>query len=34
MQIRIRIDGLLEDYAEVPTDVEKNLTTRVKIIAG
>ena len=34
MQIRIRIDGLLQDYAEVPTDVEKNLTTRIKIIAG
>ena len=34
MQIRIRIDGLLQDYAEVPEDVEKNLTTRVKIIAG
>lgn len=32
--IRIRIDGLLHDYAEVPSDVEKNLITRIKIIAG
>ena len=34
MIIRIRIDGSLEDYADVPQDVEKNLTTRVKIIAS
>lgn len=34
MVIRIRIDGSLEDYADVPQDVEKNLTTRVKIIAS
>lgn len=34
MKIRIRIDGLLMDYAEVPNDIKKNLVTRVKIIAG
>lgn len=32
--IRIRVDGLLQDYAEVPSDVEKNLITRIKIIGG
>lgn len=34
MKIRIRIDGALEDYAEIPNAVKKNLTTRVKIISG
>ena len=34
MKIRIRIDGSLSDYAEVPNSVKKNLITRVKIIAG
>lgn len=34
MKIRIRIDGALSDYAEVPNSVKKNLITRVKIIAG
>ena len=34
MRIRIRIDGALSDYAEVPNSVKKNLVTRVKIIAG
>lgn len=34
MKIRIRIDGLLTDYAEVPNDVKKNMITRVKIISG
>ena len=34
MKIRIRIDGLLIDYAEVPNDIKKNLVTRIKIISG
>ena len=34
MKIRIRIDGQLIDYAEVPNLIKKNLVTRIKIISG
>ena len=34
MKIRIRIDGVLIDYAEVPNTIKKNLITRIKIISG
>lgn len=34
MKIRIRIDGQLIDYTDVPNEIKKNLITRVKIIAG
>ena len=34
MKVRIRVDGSLQDYCEVPNSIRKNLTTRVKIIAG
>ncbi len=34
MMIRIRIDGALSDYAEIPNSIKKNLVTRVKILAG
>ena len=34
LKVRIRIDGDLIDYAEVPNSIRKNLTTRVKIISG
>lgn len=34
MKIRIRIDGSLHDYAEIPNTVKKNLITRIKIISG
>ena len=34
MKIRIRVDGLLQDYAEVPNSIKKNLITRIKIISG
>ncbi len=34
MKIRIRIDGKLIDYAEVPNGIKKNLITRIKIISG
>lgn len=34
MKLRIRIDGMLVDYAEVPNEIKKNLITRIKIISG
>jgi len=34
MKLRIRIDGALQDYAEIPNSIKKNLITRVKIISG
>ncbi len=34
MKVRIRIDGSLTDYTEVPNAVKKNLVTRIKIISG
>ena len=34
MVIRIRVDGDLVDYADVPSTFQKNLVTRVKIISG
>ena len=32
--IRIRIDGALINYTQVPNDIKKNLITRIKIISG
>lgn len=34
MRVRIRIDGLLSDYCEIPNTIKKNLITRIKIIGG
>ncbi|MDD2518688.1 MAG: GspE/PulE family protein, partial [Bacilli bacterium] len=34
MKVRIRIDGSLINYTEVPNGVKKNLITRIKIISG
>lgn len=34
LRIRIRIDGTLYDYSYVPLYVQKNMITRIKIIAG
>lgn len=34
MRIRIRIDGLLHNYAIIPNTIKKNLITRIKIISG
>lgn len=34
MKVRIRIDGALIDYAEIPNNIKKNLITRIKIISG
>lgn len=34
LNVRIRIDGELLEYAKVPETIKKNLTTRIKIISG
>ncbi len=34
LKIRIRIDGTLFDYSTIPLYVQKNMITRIKIIAG
>jgi len=34
LNVRIRIDGELVEYAKVPEAVKKNMTTRIKIISG
>jgi len=34
MKVRIRVDGQLQDYVEVPNTIKKNLITRIKIISG
>ena len=34
MKVRIRIDGILVDYTEIPNAVKKNLVTRIKILAA
>lgn len=33
MKVRIRIDGELTDYTDVPNDIKKNLITRIKILS-
>ncbi len=34
LRIRMRIDGVLIDYSKAPAAVQKNLITRIKILAG
>ena len=34
MRCRIRVDGQLHDYVEIPNGIKKNLITRIKIISG
>lgn len=34
LKVRIRVDGLLMDYAYIPNGVKKNMITRIKIISG
>jgi len=34
LKVRIRIDGELTDYTDIPIAIEKNLVTRIKIISG
>ncbi len=34
LKVRIRIDGILNDYADVPNEVKNNIITRIKILSG
>jgi len=34
LKVRIRIDGLLNDYADIPNEVKNNVITRFKILSG
>lgn len=34
LKVRIRIDGVLLNYTDIPKSIEKNLVTRIKIISG
>lgn len=34
MRVRIRIDGTLINYCEIPNSIKKNMITRIKIISG
>ena len=34
LKVRIRIDGILNDYADIPNDVKNNVVTRIKILSG
>ncbi len=34
LKVRIRIDGLLNDFADIPNEVKNNVITRIKILSG
>ena len=34
LKVRIRIDGLLNDFADIPNSVKNNIITRIKILSG
>lgn len=34
LKVRIRIDGVLNTYYEVPNDIKQNIITRIKILSG
>ena len=34
LKVRIRIDGVLNDYADIPNEVKQNVVTRIKILSG
>lgn len=34
LKVRIRIDGILNDYADIPNEVKNNIVTRIKILSG
>lgn len=34
INVRLRIDGILNDYFILPLDIKQNITTRIKIMAG
>ena len=34
LKVRIRIDGVLNTYYEIPNDIKQNIITRIKILSG
>lgn len=34
LRVRLRIDGILDDYANIPEEVKQNIMTRIKILSG
>ncbi len=34
LKVRIRIDGVLNDYIDIPNEVKNNVITRIKILSG
>ena len=34
LKVRIRIDGILNDYLDIPNNVKNNVITRIKILSG
>ena len=34
LKVRVRIDGILNDYADIPNEVKQNVITRIKILSG
>lgn len=34
LKVRIRIDGILNDYVDIPNEVKNNVVTRIKILSG
>ena len=34
LKVRIRIDGLLNDYIDIPNNIKNNVVTRIKILSG
>ncbi len=34
LKVRIRVDGVLNDYADIPNEVKQNVVTRIKILSG
>ncbi len=34
LRVRMRIDGLLKDYYDIPNDIKQNIITRIKILSG
>ena len=34
LKVRIRIDGILNDYMDIPNNVKNNVITRIKILSG
>ena len=34
LKVRIRIDGILNDYVDIPNNIKNNVVTRIKILSG